>query len=807
MKHIKTIIFFFLFVNVLQAQNTNRVFKKGSLLDKNNLKLEVSGGFYLLKFLNSKIVETSFIPSGENPIDKSHAVILKPNGISTKFSEDDTHIKFKTKELSVYIQKSPFKLSYYYRNNEITSEKQGYYKSKHIPLELVKGNIQYNETEKNQFNLTKEEVLFGGGARALDMNRRGNRLALYNRAHYGYETQSELMNFTIPMVISSKKYIIHFDNTAVGYLDLDSRQDNSLTYETISGKKTYQVVVGDSWEELINNYTDLTGKQPLPPRWILGNFSSRFGYHSQNETEQTIQKFKDDKIPVDAVILDLYWFGKSIKGTMGNLEVHKDSFPNIRKMISDFKKEGVKTVLITEPFVLSSSKKWNEAIEKNILAKDTLNNPATYDFYFGNTGIVDIYKKEGKDWFWSIYKGLLDDGVKGLWGDLGEPEVLPSWVRFENAKADEIHNIYGHNWAELIYEGYKKDFPNERPFILMRAGYSGSQRFGMIPWSGDVNRTWGGLQSQPKISLQMGMQGLGYMHSDLGGFAGANLDNNLYVRWLQYGVFQPIYRPHAQEEVASEPVYKDSDTKELAKKAIELRYRMLPYNYNLAFENNQKGTPLMRPIFFEDDNMNLIQNSSTYLWGKDFLIAPILKDSVQLKEMYFPKTSNWFSFYTDEKVDGGQTKSVKVEEESIPTYVRGGVIIPFTKINQTTDDYKGNNLELHYYFDESVTQSKRTVYNDDGLTSNTYEKGEYELMKFTTKLSENYLEIILENDFGEKWNPEQKDINLILHNISWNPQKIKVGNKKIKDSTENNKLIIPVKWESRKKLKIKISLK
>lgn len=305
----------------------------------------------------------------------------------------------------------------------------------------------------------------------------------------------------------------------------------------------------------------------------------------------------------------------------------------------------------------------------------------------------------------------------------------------------------------------------------------------------------------------MGMQGLGYMHSDLGGFAGANLDNNLYVRWLQYGVFQPIYRPHAQEEVASEPVFKDSDTKELAKKAIELRYRMLPYNYNLAFENNQKGTPLMRPIFFEDDDMNLIQNSSTYLWGKDFLIAPILKDSVESKEIYFPKTSNWFSFYTDEKVDGGQTKSVKVEEESIPTYVRGGVIIPFTKINQTTDDYKGNNLELHYYFDESVTQSKRTVYNDDGLTSNTYEKGEYELMKFTTKLSENYLEIILENDFGEKWNPEQKDINLILHNISWNPQKIKVGNKKIKDSTENNKLIIPVKWESRKKLKIKISLK
>ena len=124
----------------------------------------------------------------------------------------------------------------------------------------------------------------------------------------------------------------------------------------------------------------------------------------------------------------------------------------------------------------------------------------------------------------------------------------------------------------------------------------------MIPWSGDVNRTWGGLQSQPEIALQMGMQGLGYMHSDLGGFAGANLDDNLYTRWLQYGVFQPIFRPHAQEDVPSEPVFRSDKAKKLAKKAIELRYKLLPYNYNLAFENNQKGTPLMRPIFFEEDD-------------------------------------------------------------------------------------------------------------------------------------------------------------------------------------------------------------
>ena len=173
MKHLKTVLFLFFFVNALYAQNVSRAFKKASLLDKNNLKIEVSDGFYILKFLNSKIIETSFIPLGENQIDKSHAVILKPNRISTKFSEDDTQLKFKTKELSIHIQKSPFKLSYYYRNNEITSERKGYYKSKHIPLELVKGNIQYNETEKIEFNLTDDEVFINGvsyGSTRLDVS-------------------------------------------------------------------------------------------------------------------------------------------------------------------------------------------------------------------------------------------------------------------------------------------------------------------------------------------------------------------------------------------------------------------------------------------------------------------------------------------------------------------------------------------------------------------------------------------------------------------------------------------------------------
>lgn len=788
------------------GQNTNRVYQ--SHKEENGVfTVTTSDGVYQFRIYSNTILETAFIPKGENYIENSHAVILEPKKEKGIYRYQGNTITYGIEGISVKITTQPFSVAYFFKGKQLISEREGYYKSKHQPMDLVKGNILADMTEKISFELDPNEVLYGGGARALGMNRRGYRLPLYNRAHYGYQTHSELLNFSMPIVLSSKKYMIHFDNAPIGYLDLDSQKNNSLVYETISGRKTYQIIAGDSWYDINEAYSKLTGTQPLLPRWALGNFSSRFGYRTQKEVEQTIQKFKEDKIPVDAVILDLYWFGKTIQGTMGNLEVDRDSFPEIEKMIQKLSQQNVKTVLITEPFILSTSSKWKEATEKKILATDTIGNPAKYDFYFGNTGIIDVFKKEGRDWFWTIYKGLREKGVKGTWGDLGEPEVLPSWVNFTNDTADEIHNIYGHNWAKLIHEGYQKDYSNERPFILMRAGYSGSQRYGIIPWSGDVSRSWGGLQSQPEIALQMGMQGMGFMHSDLGGFAGANLDDNLYARWLQYGVFQPVFRPHAHEDVASEPVFRSPKAKAKAKKAIELRYQMLPYNYHLVYENHTKGYPLMRPLFYEDASEVLTNVSSTYLWGNDMLVSPVLKDSIATQEVHFPSGSNWYDFYSNAKIKGGQLKEVSLSSQYIPTYVRGGAFIPMTDLVQSAANYDGNSLTIHYYYDATASESERELYNDNGSLADAYGKGFYELLEFEAEIEKNWIEIDFEAEFGENWKPNTKNIKLIIHNIDWNPKKVKVNGKSISVAAQKNKLTIPFEWDTRKETKIKISLK
>lgn len=784
----KKTLFLLLITAVTFAQNANRNYLSHTW--KNNLlEVKTSDGTYRIKPYSNKIVETSFVPNGEVYNPNSHAVIKTPEKVNASVSMTATSISLVTNNITVVINKAPFRITYSNQGKVLLSEKTGY--------------IKKDSTEILQFNLDNSEMLFGGGARALGMNRRGNRLALYNRAHYGYETRAELMNFCIPLVLSSKMYAVHFDNGAIGHLDLDSKKNNTLEYETISGRKTYQVIVGDTWEDLVSNYTDLTGKQPMPARWTLGNFSSRFGYHTQEEVEKTINRFQSDGIPVDAIILDLYWFGKEVKGTMGNLDWDKDQFPNPEKMIADLKAKGVKTVLITEPFILTTSSKWQEAVDKKVLVTDKSGKPATWDFYFGNTSVVDIFKPEGNQWFWNVYKRLINQGVGGMWGDLGEPEVFPSKVVTAAGKADEVHNIYGHNWAKLIADGYKKDFPNQRPFILMRAGYSGSQRFGMMPWSGDVSRSWGGLQSQMEIALQMGMQGMAYMHSDLGGFAGDYFDNELYLRWLQYGVFNPIFRPHAQEDVASEVAYKDVHTKAKAKKAVELRYQLLPYNYTLAFDNNQKGTPLMRPLFFEEPtNEKLFNEKESYFWGDAFLIKPITKAGVMSTEIYFPKSNNWFDFYTGKKYTAGSTETVAVAETSIPTFVRGGSFVPMIETIQNTSKYSLENFNLHFYFDDSVKTSTGKLYNDNGETPEAFEKGQFEILNFNGNVNGNTLVLKLTATVGKNYVSTDKNVTVVVHNLK--AKRIFVNGQETVFKNNNETLSIPITWKKGTAPEIKI---
>ena len=773
------------------AQNAERQLQ-GVTRNQDTLDIATSDGHYLIKPYSNAIVETTFIPNGERVDPVSHAVVMTPLPVQASLEDDGARITFATAGIAVTIDKRPFRIAYTYKGKPLIAEKRGY--------------AHGGALETIEFALADGEALYGAGARAVGMDRRGHRFELYNKAHYGYGERSELLNFTIPVALSSKKYAIHFDNPQTGWLDFDSRKDGTLRYEVRGGRKTYQVVAGETWDEVMAGYTGLTGRQPLPPRWAFGNFASRFGYRSERETRAVVDKFAAEKIPLDAVVLDLYWFGKEVKGTMGNLAWDRDSFPHAEQMMADFKQRGVKTIVISEPFVLTTSTRWQEALERKVLATDRDGKPFTYDFYFGNTGLVDLYKPEGREWLWDIYKNLKRGGVTGWWGDLGEPEVHPAALRHANGPADAVHNIYGHDWARLIAEGYRKEFPNERPFILMRAGYSGSQRFGMIPWSGDVSRSWGGLKSQMEISLQMGMQGLAYMHSDLGGFAGAVLDDELYVRWLQYGVFQPVFRPHAQEEVAPEPVFRSERAKVLARQAVWLRYAMLPYNYTLAFDNSQTGMPLMRPLMFvERDPERATDRASTYLWGPDFLVSPVVEPGATRQEVYFPNSGSiWFDFNTDAAHRGGLLEVVKPEEAHIPVFVRAGAFVPMAKVVQTTRDYTGRQIDLHYYHDASVSSSSGKLYEDDGETAGAYEQGKYEIVRFASQYAGARLEIGLATETGKAQASALRGFSVKVHNVQARPRAVTLDGRAVASSWNAKHKLLDIALPARRQLQARV---
>lgn len=749
---------------------------------------------FKLTALPGDAIEVYYFKPGEKEFP-SFAKKENINVIAPQVKENQDNLMFSNGKLVARVNKQDASISFFRDGKLLVKQKK------------------YAIDEKQRsfsFTLDDSEKIMGGGERVLGMNRRGHRMPLYNRAHYGYTTESNQMYFSLPVIMSNKKYAVLFDNSASGFLDIAKTEKNTLSFEAVSGRSAYIVFSGETYPELINAYVDVTGKQPLPPRWALGNYASRFGYKTEQQVRETVDKFIEANIPLDTIILDLYWFGPDIKGHLGNFDWDKNSFPEPQKMIQDLKQKGIKTILITEPFVLTTSSHWEQAVDKKVLAKNSQGEVERFDFYFGNTGLIDVFDENAQAWFWDIYRRLFQQGVAGTWGDLGEPEVHPdSSIHYfsdmkENVRGDAVHNAYGHQWAKLVYQNQLKLQPEKRPFIMMRSGFAGSQRFGMIPWTGDVSRSWDGLKPQVELSLQMGLFGLAYTHSDLGGFAGGEVfDKEMYIRWLQYGVFQPVYRPHAQDNIAPEPVFHDQQTQDILREYIQLRYQLLPYLYTMVYQNATTGMPLMRPLFFEDEsNSDLIDIKDSYLWGDNLLVSPVTAAGKSSQQVFLPQ-GVWFDFWNDNRYQGNQTVDIPLTIERLPVLVKAGAFVPMGETINNTEKYSTEKLFLHYYADSSIKQSQGLLYDDDGESFASIENEQFELLQFKSKHHEQQLEIHLaRKGQGYIGMPEARHVELIIHNWKKPPEKIKINQQDGVLSSEDyfynkekQQLIVNINWQ------------
>ena len=622
--------------------------------------------------------------------------------------------------------------------------------------------------------------LYGAGERGHRLTLNGDSLHNYNRANYGYgegDPRLAQMNITMPWIVSDRGFGVLFDDYNRSYLKLDA---DTIRYVSETPRALSYYFMADSAEPTLagatETYTRLTGRQPLPPLWSLGYITSKYGYGNQAETLGVVDTLKNQGYPLDGLVLDLYWYG--VETDMGRLAWDTAKWPDHKKMLADLKEKGVNVVAITQPYINKKGAKmnYNKLALKGLLTKDSTGAIKDVTTWVGDAGMFDMANPKTREWYWNRYRDLTTDGMAGWWGDLGEPEVHPFEIVHANGqKASEYHNVYGNEWSRMVYEGLRRDFPEMRPLLLMRGGTSGLQRYGVFPWTGDVARSWEGMQPQVKLMLNSGLSGLGYMSSDIGGFAVDQknpTDPELYVRWLQMGTFNPMLRTHAQ--LKPEPYHYPAQ-KGIIKKYIEMRYEWLPYNYTLAYENAAKGWPLARPLNFHGDNPGeeYASVADEYMWGDEVLVAPVMKKGATTRKVLFP-AGEWISWWNPaRKYAGGKSYTVQAPLGELPLFVKAGSFIPqYTGKVENTGDYDPRFLTVKYF--PSDAESEYTLFEDDRKSPTSLEDKEYALITFKAVRKGAARTITVATDGGYKGMADTKMIDLQIvgaaapKKITWN---------------------------------------
>lgn len=564
---------------------------------------------------------------------------------------------------------------------------------------------------------------YGTGERGHRLNLRGDTLVMYNRQNYGYtgnDPRIRQMNITMPLFLASDGYAIVFDDFGAAQLSLG----NPIVYTTESPKAVswYYVNGASSLADVTTALTSLTGRQELPPLWTLGYITSKYGYKTQRETEDIVDSLRASGYPLDGLVLDLYWYGK--EEDMGRLAWDRDQWPDPVDMMQYLHGKGVNLITISQPYVLRNGRavdNYNQLSKQGLFVADSTGK-ASQDvkIWVGEGGMFDVSNPDTRKWLAKRYQRLTDMGVAGWWGDLGEPEVHPNTAMHANGLSARLyHNQYGNDWSSIIYELFKEQYPDRRLITMMRGGTTGLQRYSVFPWSTDVSRSWGGLEPQVRIMLNSGLSGLGYMGHDVGGFAvdpNNPIDPELYIRWCQLGLFSPMLRTHAT--VAAEPI-NYPEYQHILLPLVKERYRWLPYNYTLAYENAAKGWPLVRPLNFHssDPSENYDSISDEYLWGRDVLVAPVMTQGATERNIVFPKGSTWLDYYNPDKVyqGGTEVKDYPAPLHKLPLFVRSGAFLTFADQNMKhVGNYDPSKLTINYY--PAQQPSTSIIYEDNMKT-------------------------------------------------------------------------------------------
>ncbi len=593
-----------------------------------------------------------------------------------------------------------------------------------------------------------DECFYGLGDKTGFINKRGYEYINWNTDDPRPQVDSfKRLYKSIPFFITLRKdavFGIFFDNTYRTYFDMGKESEQYYWFGADDGNLDYYFIGGEDMKSVVRGYTELTGRAPLPQYWTLGYHQSRWGYRCEEDVRKIAKHLREYDLPCDAIHLDIdYMDGYRV------FTIDEKKFPDMKRLTENLAKEGIRIVTIMDPGV--KSEKGYSVYDEGAKAKYFAQTPdgEIYEnvVWPGDSVYPDFGRAEVRDWWGSHYKLLTDRGVAGIWTDMNEPAgfrgELPDDVVFYDEKRRtthaEMHNVYGHNMARATHAALRK-LTGKRPFVITRACYSGTQKYS-VAWTGDNHSIWAHLQMAIPQMCNMGLSGMPYIGTDIGGF-GSDTTKELLCRWIEVGCFSPLCRNHSSADtLEQEPWQWGEETIRIYRKYLKLRYMLLPYYYDLCKKEEREGIPMMRPLVLNYEHDEAVKNlNGEFMLGDALLIAPVVEQGMNKKMVYLPE-GLWYDFWTGEKLEGGQYVIRKAELDECPIFVKGGSIIPMAEPGRFASEKKDAVLYLDVYPDENGLVKEYLHYQDNGEDF-AYLNGEYNLYRFGFKNGASEVEML-----------------------------------------------------------------
>ncbi len=544
-------------------------------------------------------------------------------------------------------------------------------------------------------------------------------------------------SFCVPFLVTNRGYGLLWDNPSKTTIAPGFNEQTKWTSQ-VGQRVSFFVIAGRNTDEIYSGYRALTGATPMLPRSAYGFIQCKQRYSTQAELLAVARGYRERHLPIDDLVVDWFYYTK-----MGQMDMDPTKWPDPAAMNRQLHAMGFHTMISVWPRFTPGSRYYNFLLGKGWfehLADGTPTNGLPYDRAGSD---IDTTNPEAARWYWDVIRdNLVSKGFDAFWADETEPDLPPNGSYFHIGPGTQYFDVYPLFHTAAIYDGFRRD-EQQRALILSRDAYLGAQRNGAIFWSSDIAPTWDTLKRQIPTGLNVAASGIAYWGNDIGGWqylpythhpahpplldpsdARENVGHyddypELYTRWFEYGAFQPNFRTHGSRRHNEVWSY-GKQAEPILEKYLRLRYQLMPYIYSLGWSTHQSGAPYMRALFMDFPNdPQASEIDDEYMFGPAFLVAPVTEQGATSRAVYLPAGTDWYNYWTNARVHGGQTIQVAAPIDTLPLFVHAGSILPLGSVVESTNQQQTlTRLRIYPGADGSFT-----LYSDDGNTYG-YEKGE-----------------------------------------------------------------------------------